>query len=274
MSVARFVWAGVLSVAGAMLVHSPALAETVGKAVLIRTTVVGANGTMAPRDPVSRDELIRTNATGLGQFQFDDGSKLAVGPNASIVIDEYVLGDGNRLTKMALNTVKGAFRWISGKSPSSAYRIETRFGTLGVRGTAVDGYIGDDVVMFVLLKGGVTFCQGSNCIDVDRPCDFIVAKAGSVSDPKQITTDSVRQYGKASVPFLMNNSRLLPSMRLAKQNCGVGIRLSTSSGTVNDPSPQGPPRNNNPRGNQNNYPGEGEGEGGGEGGGEGEGNPG
>jgi hypothetical protein len=269
MSVARFVWAGVLSVAGLMSIHSPSLAETVGKAVLIRTTVVGANGTMAPRDPVSRDELIRTNATGLGQFRFDDGSKLAVGPNASIVIDEYVLGDGNRLTKMALNTVKGAFRWISGKSPSSAYRIETRFGTLGVRGTAVDGYIGNDVVMFVLLKGGITFCQGSNCVEVDKPCDFIVAKAGSISEPKQISTASVREYGKASVPFLLNNSRLLPSMRLAKRNCSVGLRFSTSSGTVNDPDPQGPPRNNG----SGNTPRSCQGEGGGYGeGGEGEGN--
>ena len=243
MSVARFVLAGVLSVAASMAIHSPVHAEKVGKAVLVRTTVVGANGNIAPRDPVSRDELIRTNATGLGQFQFDDGSKLALGPNASIVIDEYVLGDGNRLRAMALNTVKGAFRWISGKSPSSAYRIETPFGTLGVRGTAVDGYIGNGVVMFVLLKGGVTFCQGSNCVEVDRPCDFIVASSGNVSAPQQISTQSVRQYGKASVPFLLNNSRLLPSMRLAKQNCGVGLRLSTSSGTVNDPAPQGPPRN-------------------------------
>jgi hypothetical protein len=257
------VWAGVLSVASLTSINSPSLAETVGKAVLIRTTVVGANGNLAPRDPVSRDELIRTNATGLGQFQFDDGSKLAVGPNASIVINEYVLGDGNRLTKMALNTVKGAFRWISGKSPSSAYRIETRFGTLGVRGTAVDGYIGNDVVMFVLLRGGVTFCQGSNCVDVDKPCDFIVATAGNISQPKQISTDSVREYGKASVPFLLNNSRLLPSMRLAKRNCNIGVRFSTSSGTVNDPDPQGPPQNNNPRNDNNpsppnNYPGDGE----------------
>ena len=158
MSVARFVLAA-RAVAASMAVLLPVHAETVGKAVLVRTTVVGANGNIAPRDPVSRDERIRTNATGLGQFQFDDGSKLALGPNASIVIDEYVLGDGNRLRAMALNTVKGAFRWISGKSPSSAYRIETPFGTLGVRGTAVDGYIGNGVVMFVLLKGGVTFCQ-------------------------------------------------------------------------------------------------------------------
>lgn len=250
MSVASVSRLAALSVAALFAVVPPAFAEAVGKAVLVRTVVSGEKGNLAQYDPVNRNENIRTNSTGLGQFQFDDGSKLALGPNASIVIDEYVLGDGKTVSAMALNTVKGAFRWISGKSPSSAYKIQTPLGTLGVRGTAVDGYIGNGVAMFVLLKGGITFCKGSNCVNVDRPCDFIVAQAdGSITQPEQVSSDVVQLYGKNSVPFLINNSRLLPSMRLAKKNCtGIGSSFSTGSGTSADPDPQGPPRNNNPRG--------------------------
>src|SRR4029079_12126588 len=87
-------------VAGGSFLAAGALAEQVGKAVSVRTIVTGANGELKRSDPVSRDERINTNNTGLGQFQFIDGTKLAVGPNSSIVVDEYVLGSGNRVKRL------------------------------------------------------------------------------------------------------------------------------------------------------------------------------
>src|SRR5215212_4989592 len=152
MRMSRLCLAGTVVVASS-LASIPVFAETVGKAVSVRTIVTGANGELQRSDPVNRDERIGTNNTGLGQFQFIDGTKLAVGPNATIVIDEYVLGSGNLVKRLALNTTKGALRWISGKSPSSAYEIATPMGTLGVRGTAVDLYVGNNVSMLVLLNG-------------------------------------------------------------------------------------------------------------------------
>src|SRR5688572_30451673 len=129
-----------------------AFAETVGKAVSIRTIVTGDKGELKTADPISRNERIRANQFGLGQFVFIDGSKLAVGPNSTVVVDEYVLGEGNRFKKLTLNATRGAFRWISGKSPSSAYRIATPAGSLGVRGTAVDVSVRGNAAMMVLLQ--------------------------------------------------------------------------------------------------------------------------
>src|SRR5262245_42479862 len=111
--------------AGCCFISSTAIAETVGKAVSVRTIVTGANGELKRSDPVSRDERIGTNNTGLGQFQFVDGTKLAIGPNATIVIDDFVLGDSNRFSKLTLGVSEGTLRWISGKSPSTAYSIST-----------------------------------------------------------------------------------------------------------------------------------------------------
>jgi hypothetical protein len=85
-------------------------------------------------DAVHRDERVRANASGVGQFQFDDGTKLAVGPNASVVIDKYVLGEGGELKKLTVRATKGTFRFISGKSSPSAYTIVTPAGTMGIRG--------------------------------------------------------------------------------------------------------------------------------------------
>ena len=108
--------------------------EKVGDAVKINVTVTGAAGTMTTGDPVHREELVRANASGVGQFQFHDGTKLAIGPNASVKIDRFVLGEGGKVKKLTIRATKGTFRWISGKSPSSAYTIVTPAGTLGVRG--------------------------------------------------------------------------------------------------------------------------------------------
>jgi hypothetical protein len=108
--------------------------EKVGDAVKIDVTVTGQSGSMSTGDPVHRNERVRANASGMGQFEFEDGSKLAVGPNANIVIDKYVLGEGGKVKRLTLRATKGTFRWISGKSPSAAYTIVTPAGTMGVRG--------------------------------------------------------------------------------------------------------------------------------------------
>jgi hypothetical protein len=201
-----------------------AVAEQVGRAVSVRTIVTGSGGELKRSDPVSRDERIKTNNTGLGQFQFIDGTKLAVGPNSSIVIDEYVLGSGNQVKRLAISTTKGALRWISGKSPSSAYEITTPTGTLGVRGTAVDLYVGNNMSMLVLLNGAARWCLPggkTNCVVVDRPCDFIVARGGNITQPERVTGSAVKQFGADAFPFLISNQRLLPSFRLGRSNCGL-----------------------------------------------------
>jgi hypothetical protein len=108
--------------------------ERVGKAVKISVTVSGAAGSLSTGDPVHRNERVRANRTGLGQFQFRDGTRLAVGPNANVVIDQYVLGEGGTVKKLTIRATKGTFRFISGRSSPKAYTIVTPAGTLGVRG--------------------------------------------------------------------------------------------------------------------------------------------
>ena len=96
-------------------------AEPVGEATLIRTEVTGARGPLVVRAPVHRDERIKTSISGLGQFIFRDGTKLAVGAGSSVVIDNYVYDDANSAKKLTIRAAKGTFRWISGNSSSAAY---------------------------------------------------------------------------------------------------------------------------------------------------------
>jgi len=158
----------------------PAYAEVaVGEATLIKTEVAGENGPLVVKDPVHRDERIRTSIGGLGQFVFRDGTKLAVGAGSSVVIDSYVYDDANSVKKLTIKAAKGTFRWISGNSSSSAYSIVTPAGTIGVRGTAFDVYVAPNgTTAMVLLNGSAQFCGAGGCKQLREQCDCVIASRG------------------------------------------------------------------------------------------------
>jgi hypothetical protein len=118
-------------------------AERVGKTIEAQETVSGEGAVgkrvIARADPIYRDERLRSNVTGLGQFELGDGSKLVLGRNASLVVDRYVLeGGGGKAKNVSLRLVSGSVRFLSGSSDKKAYHINTPQGTIGVRGTAFD----------------------------------------------------------------------------------------------------------------------------------------
>jgi len=175
--------------AAAVLAAPAVAAVKVGEAVDITVRVTGQDGPIGKGGAIHRDERIRTNATGVGGFLFDDGTKLAVGPNSSVVIDNYVYGGGSKVKKLTLGATKGTLRWISGKSDHSAYKITTPSGTLGVRGTAFDVYVGrNGVTAVTLLNGSAQFCGARGCQTLKRRCEFIIARpGGEVTKPRGIT---------------------------------------------------------------------------------------
>ena len=69
--------------------------ERVGQATLVKTAVTGQAGPIVVKSPVHRNERIRTSKSGLGEFLFRDGTKLAVGSGSSVVVDKFVFDDDN-----------------------------------------------------------------------------------------------------------------------------------------------------------------------------------
>ena len=117
-------------------------AERVGSSIEAQSTVSGEGAVgkrvIARADPIYRDERLRSNLTGLGQFQLGDGTKLVLGRNASLVIDRYVIGGGSKAKTITLKLISGSARFVTGASDKRAYKIVTSQGTIGVRGTAFD----------------------------------------------------------------------------------------------------------------------------------------
>ena len=69
-------------------------AERVGSTIEAQSTVSGEGAVgkrvIARADPIYRNERLRSNLTGLGQFELGDGTKLVLGRNASLILDRYV----------------------------------------------------------------------------------------------------------------------------------------------------------------------------------------
>ncbi len=125
----------------------------------MRVKAPSATAPIATADPIYRDEKLRANETGLGQFELGDGTKLVLGRNAQITVDKFVTGGGGNPASISLNAVAGSFRFITGHLDKNAYRILTPQGTIGVRGTAFEGSIYNGRINLMLMNGQVWFCN-------------------------------------------------------------------------------------------------------------------
>src|SRR5262245_66158721 len=113
----------------ALVAGNALAAEQVGSPIEAKSTVSGEGAVgkrvFATADPIYRDERLRSNITGLGQFQLGDGTKLVLGRNASLVIDRYVLAGGGKAKTVTLKLLSGSARFVTGASDKRDYRILT-----------------------------------------------------------------------------------------------------------------------------------------------------
>lgn len=226
-------------------------AEKVGEAVDITVRVTGQAGALARGDAIHRDESIRTNGSGVGAFRFEDGTKLAVGPNSTVVIDSYVYAGNSTVKKLTLGATRGALRWISGTSDHSAYKITTPSGTLGVRGTAFDVYVAPNGTTAVtLLSGSAQFCGSTGCQTLQRHCEFIVAKpGGEVSKPRGVVSDiGLGVPASRAFPFLTGSARLPRGFRSDASCAGLSVLPDFNNGFGQPEQPKFPEQK--PRGDQ------------------------
>jgi hypothetical protein len=105
-------------------------------AVVQQATIDAKTGktVLMPANPIYSGDKIITDQIGNAQIKFRDDTKLVVGPNSMLVIDAFVFNKDDTARQVSISALKGAFRFISGKSPKDVYRITTPTATIGVRG--------------------------------------------------------------------------------------------------------------------------------------------
>jgi trimeric autotransporter adhesin len=136
------------------------------------------------------NERITTEAEGQTQILFVDESTLSVGPNANMVIDQFVYDPNAGTGKFAASLTRGVFRFVGGKlsKQENAVTMRTPTATIGIRGGVmlVDLTPGGKLsVIFVYGKGvTITGLNGASQT-ITRP-GFEVTVSGpgaSPSDP-------------------------------------------------------------------------------------------
>lgn len=138
-------------------------------------------------DGVVQNEVIRTGAASAARIVFRDATNLSMGATATVTLDRFVFDDGGTARDAVVNLTRGAFRWVSGRSPSRAYQVRTPLATIGVRGTVFDVLSVAGRTVVVLEEGAVRVCtrSGTGCVDLDRPGEMVTVTArGGVSDPR------------------------------------------------------------------------------------------
>ena len=138
-------------------------------------------------DGVNQDELILVSDNGIGEFEFLDKTKLALGSGAQLRLDKYVYDPDKSGGNITIDLVKGAFRFITGVAHKPSYEIKTPTASISVRGTIFDLFIQASGMTWLLLhEGGLNVCnsKGQKCKDLDKPGMLMrVTENGEVGIP-------------------------------------------------------------------------------------------
>lgn len=142
-------------------------------------------------DPIYLNDEIKTGPDTSLQILLKDQTVFSLGPNGSIVFDEFIYDpSGNVAPSFSATVTKGTFKFISGKIASAkpeAMKVNLPNATASIRGTAVAGRVkeeGDSEI--VLLTGAISVVPdtGGPVADIFQSgWGTSISAAGAVAEP-------------------------------------------------------------------------------------------
>ncbi len=242
-------WAAPLGAVLGLLMAVPAVAAAgdpaIAKAVDVRPEATGLyNGgtvVLSAQDDLFEGQTITTGAQGQVQIVFADDTHMVVGPGSSLIIQKYLMRNGGTASAFAVSALGGTFRFITGKSSKSAYKIDTPTGTIGVRGTKFDFTVTKKKTDIVLFDGEVTYCPDSGgCKSVKGKCDVGL---GEASDAEIVGKGSSGHASATSNFIYVKSQRSLKSdfKVSGAGECGATAEVSQPKQEAKvDPGPSKP----------------------------------
>ncbi len=195
---------------------------TVGNAKVIVKTVTGTFEADLRQinllDDIYHNEVVETGDASATELIFLDETKLALGPNSSLVLDRFVYDPDPDKASFVMTATAGVFRFVSGKLPKKSYEIHTPTATIGIRGTVLSIVVipgnpdkmGIGPVVNVTVEQGVaeiTNCGGER---------VVLVRSG------QSTTISGTGDGTCSAPTLPGPQPSIFATLVSES--GVGVR--------------------------------------------------
>lgn len=193
------------------LMSWPALAaEPIGAAVVVVNMVTAVidrdTRTLQNGDDVHQNELIEVSTDGSSELKLNDDTKMALGPGAKLLLDKFVYDGEKSKGNIAVNLVKGAFRFVTGVAAKPSYVVRVPQASITVRGTIFDVYVQDNGVSWLLLhEGAVQVCNArGKCRVLDEPGKLVrVTDDGDVGAPTRWTNLPQKTKGfEDAFPFV------------------------------------------------------------------------
>ena len=230
----------VLSLAASLLLLAPgaAFADATGTAKGVDPDASSKRGNDTQVLVVGSDifigDVVKTGPSGQVQIKFSDNTELVVGPRSSLTIEDYLLREDGSAGRLAVNTLAGTFRFVTGNAPKDRYLIKTPTGTIGVRGTAFDWRNEGQGTAAMLYHGAIEVCTtGGACVLLEEVCDvaeYNSTEARLIGHFDLITGDA-RATFRGFFPYAVDQNRLLRE-----------FRINGAERCVNRPTPEaGPP---------------------------------
>ena len=117
------------------------------------------------KERVGLGNQIQTGRGSALQVLLLDRTNFQVGANARITVDKFVYDPARSASAVGVSVAKGAFRFMSGKpthaNPGQS-SIRTPVASIGIRGTIVEGVVGDDAIGIARREAGVPDVTGAD----------------------------------------------------------------------------------------------------------------
>ncbi len=175
-------------------------------------------------------DRVITGASGQVQIKFDDQTELVVGPNSSLLIEDFLLREDGSAGRLAINALAGTFRFVTGGAPKDRYSIKTPTGTIGVRGTAFELYITQAWTYILVQHGSVigTNKAGDKSMVLEVACEI-----------GQISLDDALVLGHADQFRDRDRLREMFMYAANQQQLLREFRISQAERCLNRPAPGG-----------------------------------
>jgi hypothetical protein len=135
------------------------------------------------------NERVNTGAEGQTQVLFVDESAVSIGPNADMVIDQFVYDPASGTGKLAASLTRGVFRFVGGKlsKQDNAVTMQTPSATIGIRGGVilVNLATGGKLEVIFVYGAGVTITGTNGVAQTITRSGFEVTVSGPGASPSQ-----------------------------------------------------------------------------------------
>lgn len=163
-------------------------------------------------DAVYWRELIETEQESATEVQFVDGTKLTVGPDAKVNLDEFVYGGPPGTDRMVMTMTKGMSRFVTGSMDKAAYEIRAPGAIIGVRGTEFTLVVDpdDESTVCVVHQGEV---------ELKRPDggDVVILRPGEASKASTRSSGSITPAAPPSPEVVRTTETLRAVVDEAKE---------------------------------------------------------